>query len=252
MTSPVGAVVSNGEEALDLLKDDQAPATQLPGQRATASPELAAPTIQSESAEPVAAPASASEGSDEQSLLGRYVGYVAYFVGTGLISGAMVHHPLDPSRYTKIGALGVLVFLFGTIFNEFVLTRTRPGIKQLSQAVGLSLLLSFGIGMLAGGLQHFEDFPDRAAKLIPAGIVLSFAAYIVKHAPKTWDDVIGGRAGLIMAAVVLIAIFGLRHVAAGIEPAEGGHNHGSTATVTEEADKSLDENDGLSHDHADH
>ncbi len=192
-------------------------------------------------------PQAATERESDWSVLGRYLGYVAYFVGAGLISGAVVHHPMDPSRYTKIAAAGVVVFLFVTIFNEFVLTRTRPGVGSLARALGLSLLLSFGLGMLSGGLQHFEDFPDRAAMLIPSGIVLSFAAYVVHSAPARWEDVIGGRTGLVIAVVVLLAGFGLRHVAATIEPGAGGHGHGSGGTVAE-----MDGSSTGGHNHADH
>jgi hypothetical protein len=34
--------------------------------------------------------------------------------------------------------------------------------------------------MLSGGIQHFTDFPTRAALLIPAGISLSFVAFCFK------------------------------------------------------------------------
>lgn len=34
--------------------------------------------------------------SRRKALLARYLGYVGYFVGAGLISGAVVHHPSTP------------------------------------------------------------------------------------------------------------------------------------------------------------
>lgn len=93
-----------------------------------------------------------------------------YFVGAGLISGAVVHHPLDPARYTKIAVVGVLVFLVATLVNEFLLAAERPALPRAILVIAASLLLSFGIGMLSGGLQHFEDFPARGAVLVPLGI----------------------------------------------------------------------------------
>ncbi|MBT2480086.1 hypothetical protein [Streptomyces sp. ISL-94] len=60
------------------------------------------------------------------SLAARYLGYVGYFVGAGLISGAVVHHPLDPAHYTRI-ALYV---------NEFILTRERPARPRALTVIG--------------------------------------------------------------------------------------------------------------------
>ncbi|CAM5583167.1 hypothetical protein ACTFBT_05690 [Streptomyces microflavus] len=162
------------------------------------------------------------------SLSARYLGYVGYFVGAGLISGAVVHYPLDPARYTRIAGLGVLVFLAATVLNEFVLTRQRPAVPRVLLVIGASLLLSFGIGMLSGGMQHFDDFPDRAAVLIPLGIAVSFVAYYLKEAERPARRIFS-LFGLVVLVTTLAAFFGLRQLAAGIgeEPESGGHSHGS-------------------------
>ncbi|MFG2293367.1 hypothetical protein [Streptomyces sp. NPDC048603] len=166
------------------------------------------------------------------SLPARYLGYVGYFVGAGLISGAVVHHPLDPARYTRIAGYGVLVFLAATVLNEFVISRERPGLRRACTVIGASLMLSFGIGMLSGGLQHFEDFPARGAVLVPLGLVVSFVAFVLKDADTSWRRVFGpvGAAVLVIAA---LAFLGLRQVAASAGPAEsGGHQHGPAAPAS--------------------
>ncbi|MFK0050385.1 hypothetical protein ACIQU4_41045 [Streptomyces sp. NPDC090741] len=168
-----------------------------------------------------------AHSSRKRSLAARYLGYVGYFVGAGLISGAVVHHPLDPDRYTRIAGYGALVFLAATVLNEFLLTRERPGPARMLVVIGSSLLLSFGIGMLSGGLQHFDDFPDRGAVLVPAGIVVSFIAYVIKDADTPWQRVFS-LLGLTVLAVAALAFFGLREVAASIQTAPGGgHSHGA-------------------------
>lgn len=176
-------------------------------------------------------------------LAGRYIGYVLYFVGAGLISGAVVHHPLDPARYTKIAVVGVLVFLVATVVNEFLLATERPALRRAVVVIAASLLLSFGIGMLSGGLQHFEDFPDRGAVLVPLGITVSFVAFVLKDAESSWRRIFGplGLAVLLTAAV---SFFGLHAVADGLggPSGESGHSHGGGteeetddhSTVTEE------------------
>jgi hypothetical protein len=160
-------------------------------------------------------------------LLGSYLGYAATFVGAGLISGAIVHHPLDPARYTLIAVVGAAVFLFATVLNEFVLTKRRPAATRVLGIVTASLALSFGIGMLSGGLQHFEDFPERAAMLIPFGLALSFVAYVLRHEPARWRSIMG-PAGILVLLTAALAFVGLRGIADGMaaEPGGGGHSHG--------------------------
>ncbi|MFE9637128.1 hypothetical protein [Streptomyces sp. NPDC006463] len=163
-----------------------------------------------------------------RSLAARYLGYVGYFVGAGLISGAVVHHPLDPARYTRIALYGAAVFLAATILNEFLLTRERPGLPRMLVVIGASLTLSFGIGMLSGGLQHFDDFPARGAVLVPAGLVVSFVAYVIKDADTPVRRIFS-LVGLAVLSTAALAFLGLRQVAASMETTPGGgHSHGTT------------------------
>ncbi|MFC9811259.1 hypothetical protein ACFVJM_04180 [Streptomyces virginiae] len=190
------------------------------------------------SAAPVPAPRSAGRTeirearSRRKRLLARYLGHIGYFVGAGLISGAVVHHPLDPARYTRIALYGVLVFLAATALNEFLLTRRKATFKQVAGIMGASLLLSFGIGMLSGGLQHFEDFPTRAATLVPAGILLSFIAFVIKDEDASWRRIFG-MAGLAVLLTAVAAFAGLRYVASSMAPEPGGHSHGTGADTGE-------------------
>ncbi|MCX5336707.1 hypothetical protein [Streptomyces sp. NBC_00140] len=164
----------------------------------------------------------------KSSLPARYLGYVGYFVGAGLISGAVVHHPLDPARYTRIAVYGILVFLAATVLNELVLAHHRPGLPRMLVVIGASLLLSFGIGMLSGGLQHFDDFPARGAVLVPLGITVSFVAYVIKDADTPWQRIFS-LVGLAVFLAAAVSFVGLRQVAASMdEPSEGsGHSHGN-------------------------
>ncbi|MGW7134149.1 hypothetical protein ACWGIA_38240 [Streptomyces bobili] len=175
-----------------------------------------------------------AQSSRKRSPAAPYLGYVGYFVGAGLISGAVVHHPLDPDRYTRIALYGALVFLAATVLNEFVLTRQRPGLPRMLAVIGSSLMLSFGIGMLSGGLQHFDDFPARGAILVPAGIVVSFIAYVIKDT-DTPTRRIFSLLGLTVLAVAALAFFGLRQVAASMETTPGGgHSHGTEEPATDD------------------
>ncbi|MFD0372422.1 hypothetical protein [Streptomyces sp. NPDC127114] len=158
-----------------------------------------------------------------------------YFVGAGLISGAVVHHPLDPARYTTIAVAGVGVFLAATVVNEFLLTKDRPPLGRALVVIGASLLLSFGIGMLSGGLQHFDDFPARGSVLVPLGIVVSFVAFVVKDAETPSRRVLSPL-GLAVLLVAGGGYVGLSTLAAGMGTASegGGHSHGGGAPENDE------------------
>jgi hypothetical protein len=171
-------------------------------------------------------------------VIGDYLGYATTFVGAGLISGAVVHHPLDPDRYTVIALVGAGVFLCATVLNEFILKRQRPSASKVVAIVLASLALSFGIGMLSGGLQHFEDFPERAAMLIPFGLALSFVAYVLRYDAARWRSIIGPT-GLLVLVTAAVAFVGLRGIAADMaaESGGGGHSHGEeTTSETETAE----------------
>lgn len=181
-------------------------------------------------------------------LLGDYLGYAATFVGAGLISGAIVHHPLDPTRYSLIAVIGAAVFLCATILNEFVLIRSRPSAAKVCGVVAASLTLSFGIGMLSGGLQHFEDFPERAAMLIPFGLALSFVSYVLRHRPDRWRGILG-PAGILVAVTAAVAFVGLKGIAQEMaaQPVGDGHGHSHGEEPSTEAEPETTGTDGHQH-----
>lgn len=155
----------------------------------------------------------------------RYLGYVGYYVGAGLISGAVVHHPMDPTRYSVIAGSGVLVFLLATVLNDIVLASERQPLSRMLRVLGTSTMLSFGLGMLSGGMQHFADLPDRCAVLIPLGIVLSFVAFFLKEDRRPWRRIFG-LMGLAVLVVAALTFLGLRHIAPTMaEGSGGGHSH---------------------------
>ncbi|MFE9023896.1 hypothetical protein ACFYNL_35750 [Streptomyces sp. NPDC007808] len=150
-------------------------------------------------------------------------------MGAGLISGAVVHHPMDPTRYSMIAAAGAAVFLVATVLNEIVLTSEKPTPGKTLRMLGTSTMLSFGLGMLSGGMQHFADLPDRCSVLIPLGIVLSFVAYVLKEDKTPWRRIFG-LMGLTVLVAAVLTFAGLRHIAPGVSESGGGHSHGDAVT----------------------
>lgn len=171
-------------------------------------------------------------------VLSRYGTYLALFVGAGLISGAVVHFPLAPTRYAVIGGVGAAVFAVASVLADRA-GRDALGIARLAIA---SLALALGIGMVSGSIQHFQDIPERASKLVPIGLALSVAAFIVRNELRPKKDDLAAVALWAVVAVVALGL-GLGRLADTMEAggAGHGHGHGGEAAQTHGTQRSKDE-----------
>ncbi|HSX67411.1 hypothetical protein [Nocardioides sp.] len=167
-------------------------------------------------------------------LYSRYIGAMLYFMGAALIAGAVVHYPIDPTQYTVICVIGAFVFLLGTIFNELVLAHERPNLLEAGLLVVFSLLLSFGVGLVGGGIQHFTQFPERSALMTPIGLVMSYAAFIAKDNHGRWKHAFSlfGAGVLVVAALTYVGMVALGNAIGSAGHDHGGHHHGGTPTPT--------------------
>lgn len=172
-------------------------------------------------------------------VLSPYLTYVAAFVGASLVSGGVVHYPLNKSYYGALTVLGSVVFVLGAVAKEFLSGNGRPKLNQVIPLVITSLLLSFGIGMLAGGIQHFSDFPSRAAVLIPLGIVLSFLAYCFQSnlfQKSSIKKVL--IASSLISSIALASLIGLTNVADGMSVPVHAHNEAKSLPTNPAEDHS--------------
>ena len=160
-------------------------------------------------------------------LFAQYGKYVALFVGAGLISGSVVHFPLAPVRYAIIGTVGALIFATASVVSEL---GDRDALRLLRVAVA-SLALAVGIGMISGSIQHFVDIPDRAALLIPLGVVLSLAAFGMRHGLRLKRIDLALIVPWLIVAVFALG-FGLGKLADAAKTQGGGSGHGHKGAVT--------------------
>lgn len=158
------------------------------------------------------------------SVVLSFVSYLALFVGTGFISGAIVHsgNLADLPKYIIIGVTGASLFLAGSFLQELILNKENLREEGFAKFFVYSLLLSIGIGMISGGTQHFTDFPLYSSYLVPLGLVLSLVAYLLKNnyriTKKLW--------GVIICVFTLIAFplhFGLGAYASFLVEAKNGN-----------------------------
>ena len=116
-------------------------------------------------------------------VLLTYSSFLALFLGTGFVSGAIVHsgNLADVSKYIVIGIVGVALFIIGSFIQENILNKDNLKAEGSVRFFLYSLLLSIGVGAISGGTQHFTDFPVYSSYLIPLGLVLSWFAFVLKN-----------------------------------------------------------------------
>jgi NO-binding membrane sensor protein with MHYT domain len=156
-----------------------------------------------------------------------------------MVSGGVVHYPLNENFYGILAALGGIVFVIGSLASELLSGKSLPKAGALFSLIVTSLLLSFGIGMLSGGIQHFTDFPSRAAILVPAGITLSFIAYCFKA--KLFQRTAMRKvstAGVLVLGISISSLLVLTNIADGMNKPAHTHEVVTTEVTTPAEDHS--------------
>ncbi|HYF93694.1 MAG TPA: hypothetical protein VD969_15880 [Symbiobacteriaceae bacterium] len=100
----------------------------------------------------------------------------------------------------------------------------RLTVGAVLRSLGFSLLLSNGIGMISGGIQHFSDNPPYSAALIPLGFGLSLFSFILKNSIRLSVKRVYGVIALFIVLVVPLTI-GLDYIV-GDAPAATVESHG--------------------------
>ncbi|MDK2012070.1 MULTISPECIES: hypothetical protein [Deinococcus] len=160
-------------------------------------------------------------------LLLPFLAYFLMLASTSFIAGGIVHLGLGEHvpYYLALAVLGVVCFTAGNYLQEFVLRRAaRPA--NLGRFLLVSFVLSVGIGMVTGGVQHFLDNPAYSAALIPAGLVLALLAFLAREGVPLSTRLPRVVGGTVAAAALLFA--GLTTAARALgQPTQTGHAHGS-------------------------
>ena len=115
-------------------------------------------------------------------IISRYIVYIVYFLGVGMVSSGIVLMPFNPMRYGTILVIGLLLFSTGSFINEVIIDKKHLSFKESVKLVIVSLTLAIGIGMISGGIAHFKESPVYVSYLIPIGIIVSFVSFKIKNA----------------------------------------------------------------------
>lgn len=122
------------------------------------------------------------EESQMFKIVSRYLVYIVYFLGVGMVSSGIVLMPFNKTRYGTILIIGLILFSTGSFINEVIIDKKHLSLKESLKLVIVSLTLAIGIGMISGGIAHFKETPVYVSYLIPTGIVISFISFKIKNA----------------------------------------------------------------------
>lgn len=155
--------------------------------------------------------------------------YITYFLGVAFISGSIVHFPLNPRFYSIIAAIGISIFIFGAVMENRLKEQDSTSSSWVYVVIS-SLILSLGIGMLSGGIQHFVEVPSLAQVIIPLGVVLSIVGFVLKAKKATtvkeWQFVV------VKIIVLTLPIYFLTHNLADSINHSGEDHHGHAEEIT--------------------
>lgn len=108
--------------------------------------------------------------------------FAAMFVGAGFVSGGIVHLGEGLNIWDiSLLLIGIVLFVVGSYLHEVRYIKKNIQERGMTIFLVYSLMLSIGIGMASGGMQHFVDTPEYSVYLIPIGIWIGMVAYILKE-----------------------------------------------------------------------
>lgn len=163
-----------------------------------------------------------------------YIVYIMLFIGTGFLSGAVVHFPINPSFFLVIGLIGVIIFTVASTVQEAVYNKKNLKEEGIIPFIIFSVILSIGIGMISGGVQHFEEYPLYASSLIPTGIAISFITFVLKNNLKL--NMKQALFSLLVGGIVLVPMwFLLNAFAHSFEAVPHGHGEETLSQSSEQA-----------------
>ncbi len=177
-----------------------------------------------------------------RTILAQFSTFLAMFVGAGFISGGIVHLGEGLNAWdVSLLLTGIGLFVVGSYVQEALFNKKNLKEEGVVPFLFYSLLLSIGVGMASGGIQHFVDTPAYSTYLIPLGLAVGVIAFILKQNYKLsssqWAVLISSAtAGALVLGLVL------RGVATAMPDSwqQQGHSHThSEESVLEELDSMM-------------
>ncbi len=152
--------------------------------------------------------------------------HICKYLGIALVSGSIVHAgTLGGSSGKYIGLIIIGIFL--TVLGNYLEYKVK-NLKVGADIFLLAIFLSFGTGMLSGGIQHYSDNTAYSSILLSFGLMLTF----ISLAYKDFANVVSRKSILTMAIISIILYFFLSIVGTSVVsrfPSDDHHKETETS-----------------------
>lgn len=111
-------------------------------------------------------------------LKNAFIIHLCKYLGISLVSGSIVHAGTlggNSIKYIMLIAIGIFLTVTGN-YLEYRVKNIKVGLNIFA----LAILLSFGTGMLSGGVQHYSDNTAYGSTLLALGFILTFTSLAYK------------------------------------------------------------------------
>lgn len=116
------------------------------------------------------------------SYLNQHLLILLKYSGISFISGAINHGFFSEERSILTALFGIILFIIAAIFehrnNIIQYSNTH---SNLVKSIIFGAILSIGLGLFTGGLQHFPDSPERSSWVVPLGFIVSLFGLIINN-----------------------------------------------------------------------
>lgn len=150
-----------------------------------------------------------------------FVTHICKYLGIALVAGSIVHAGTlggNTYKYISLIIVGICLTVIGN-YLEYKIKNIRVGINLLL----LAILLSFGTGMLSGGIQHYSDNPAYGSILLSLGLILTF----ISLAYKDFTAAVSMKAILIIVSISTLSYIVLSTVGANMVTRISSNDHGA-------------------------
>lgn len=148
---------------------------------------------------------------------------LAYAISVGLVATAAGMEKAGTSMLL-FAVVGIVAFAVASASESDSTPRT---LTSLARKAGSAALIAVGLGLIVGGLQHFGDVPQRAAKMIPVGAAVFATGFFLRRRYRLASEQLVWVAGAGIWVCLLLTL-GLGQIATSMQG-------GSTTTPDEPA-----------------
>ncbi len=155
-----------------------------------------------------------------------FITHTCKYLGIALVSGSIVHAGTLGGSFVKYIGL-IITGIFLTVLGNYL----EYKIKNIKVGVNiflLAIMLSFGTGMLSGGIQHYTDNPAYGSVLLSLGLIITF----ISLAYKDFAKVISKKSILIVFVISIMLYFVLSFVGHNFVSESASDNHHGNENIT--------------------